>query len=453
MKNAGSSTPFAFAIPENLKSAMSEKELEGIKELGSQISNYLSEQEKGLISQDKLNVEIKSLWDSHVKEWGMTKETFEQMQKTLKEQGLEIRTVVENSGKKTEMNKSFSEQIKEWVSGETFKSSIADKRSTSIELKAASPMSAYATSIGAFGPLTPAYPQAPELFRMEIDRTIHAAPITPTFAWNMFYKGSTDAAVIIWFNRKNPQGGAKFIPEYGLKPLMSWELARETANPYKIAVKVKVSMEMLEDASFIESEIRTVLNEDMQDKIDNALLVGTGTGTGTNEPEGITAWSSAYAGTGLDGTIENVNDADAIRAAVLQLRNLNYVPNLLVVSPTVKAQLDLTKDNNGNYLTQEIMALLSNLRIIESTRIPEGNFLLCDTRKFIVRSKGGLKMTTGWGVNEMKDTDEVKYASDFEINAVTIILEQQLFAYHNSIDEASSIYDSFATVKTALAKV
>lgn len=449
MKNAGSSTPFAFAIPENLKNAMSEKELEGIKELGSQISNYLSEQEKGIISQDKLNVEIKSLWDSHVKEWGMTKETFEQMKKTLKEQGLEIRTVVENSGKKTEKGKSFSEQIKEWVSGETFKSSIADKRSTSIELKAASPMSAYATSIGAFGPLIPAYPQAPELFSMDIDRTIHAAPIAPTFAWNMFYKGSTNAAVIIWFNRKNPQGGAKFIPEYGLKPLMSWELARETANPYKIAVKVKVSMEMLEDASFIESEIRTVLNEDMQDKIDNALLVGTG----TNEPEGITAWSSAYAGTGLDGTIENVNDADAIRAAVLQLRNLNYVPNLLVVSPTVKAQLDLTKDNNGNYLTQEIMALLSNLRIIESTRIPEGNFLLCDTRKFIVRSKGGLKMTTGWGVNEMKDTDEVKYASDFEINAVTIILEQQLFAYHNSIDEASSIYDSFATVKTALAKV
>lgn len=444
----GLASAFTFAIPEDLKGSLTEADVKGLNALADQIVKHLENQTEKGMSQDDVNNAIKQSWDNYVKEYGLTKEKLTQLEEALKAQGVEITTLKNNGGKSE--TKSFHQQVHDWLKSDAFKKAALNEGKTRLEVKDAVPLSAYVTTAGALTTLIPAQPLVPELFRQDIDRTIHEAPRERNFLFQLFHKGNTNASVVIWFNRKNRQGSAEFVPEYGLKPLMSWTYERETASPYKVAVGVKISHEMLDDADFIEGEIRRVLNDELTTKIDDALLTGTGT---SNQPEGIATWAGAYSGTGLDGTIASPNDADAIRAAMLQLRNVNFEPNVLVVTPTLAATLDLTKNANGNYMKTELDALLRPLRIIQSTKIEDGHFLLCDTSKFIVKTKGGLMMSTGWGINKLAEEQSAQgneYATDFEVNAVTILLEQFFFAYHNNIDEASAIYDTFANVKTAL---
>jgi HK97 family phage major capsid protein len=437
--------PFAFIVPESLKASMTESELAGIKELGTQIEKHLNERGNGNIEEKDLNIKVKALWDDHVKKFGMDDTSFKKLQDTLKEQGIEIAQIKELGAEGKGNVKSASQQIHEWIKSQVYKDSLRDQKAIALEIKSATPMSAYSDN----GGMIPVFPLTPELFNVEVDRRIRTARTEPNLLYPMLLKGNTNAAIIIWFNRKNVEGGAAFTPEYGLKPLVSWTYERKTAEPYKITVRVKISTEMMEDADFVEGEIRSATKTELIDKIDTALIAGTGIG----QPEGVTVWASAYQGTLLDGTIQAANNADAIRAGILQLRNNKFTPDVLVISPTDKAVLDLTKNGANNYMKQEIDALLKGLHIIESTRINEGDFLLFDTSTFIVKPKGGMKISTGWGVNKIEGegAEEDVYASDFEMNAVTIILEQRLYAYHDSINEVGALYDTFSVVVAALA--
>lgn len=432
--------PFAFTVPTELKEKMNEEAVKSLEDLGKKLGEYVKQHMDGNLDQKGLNEVIKKSWDEHFKEFGITKESYKSLQDTLKQQGIEITTLKEAQSNGGTKGKDLKEQIKEWVGQPDFNTALKERRTLSLELKAAVPMSAYVESAGSVANLNPVFAAAPELFTIEVDRTINSAPRETPFLWNLVSKGSSDAAVIIWFNRKNIQGGATFIPEYGVKQLMSWEYEKETTSPFKIAVGVKVSEEMMIDASFITSEIQRVTKDELLEKIDGRVL------------KHITDNASAYQGTPLDGTVETPNNADAIRAALLQLRNANYKADTLVITPTTRAMLDLTKSSTGNYLKQELDALLRGLNIYETTELADpDDFLLFDSSKIIAKNKGGLRVSTGWGVNKVSEADG-DYKSDFEMNAVTMLVERYMFLYQDSLHYVGMIKDKFSVVKEALVK-
>lgn len=434
--------PFAFVLPASLEAKMTKEEMDGIKELGVQMGKYIKEFEDEALSQKGLNDKLKTAWDEHMKTFGMTGETYKTLQDTLKTQGIELAALKEkgNGGGNV---KTLLGVVQDWVKSPEYQANIGrgakDVNLPALHIKAATPMSVTATTIGTSN-ATAHYPQAPELFNMEIDRTIYEAPREQPFLFNLVAKGSTNAVVIIWFNRVNRQGGAAFIPEFGIKPLMSWGHERETASPMKIAVGVKVSTEMLNDADYIAGEIRTVLNSDLWEKIDARVLTF------------LTDKATAYQGTGLDGKIPTPNDADAIRASILQMRNVKCKPNALIVTPTTRAMLDLTKSSQGNYIKQEVDALLKSLTIYESTELTEDDdFILLDTSKIKGKFKGDVTISTGWGINKVSE-ENGGYRSDYEMNAVTMLIERELFLYMNSLDEVAIIKDSLSVVKEAITK-
>lgn len=428
--------PFAFVLPDAIKSKMTKEEQEGIKELGDQIATYLSKQERGELDQKDLNEKVKSAWDNHAKLYGIEQDTLKSLQDTLKAQGIEISALKESKRGK-ESFKSLDEQISDWVKSQDYKDSLSKRQPSTLHVKAATPFSVRATSMGTTTGLNPAFTAAPELFRIDVDRTINSAPTERNFLFDLFWKGSTDSTMIVFFNRVNKQGGAVITPEFGVKQPMSWEYERETAQPIKIPVSVKLSTEMMNDASFIAGEIRTVTTEELWTVTDKAVL---------DHVEGM---ATAYLGTGLDDKVSTPNNADAIRAAILQLRNLNHFADVLLISPTAKAELDLTKSSTGNYMKQEIDAILKGLRIEESTKLDEGEFILADSRRVKVKNKGGISISTGWGVNAVAGGG---YKSDYEMNAVTMIVEHEIYIYHNTIDEVAVVRDTFANVKLALLK-
>ena len=138
--------------------------------------------------------------------------------------------------------------------------------------------------------------------------------------------------------------------------------------------------------------------------------------------------------------VEHPNYADAIHAAALQAQMLGLYHNAVFINPADRALIDLTKDNTGRYISQELFALIRYITIVDTTDIPAGKFLLMDTRRWNLRIYENLRLEYGW------END------DFRKNLVTVVAEMRLHSYQDSLDAGSIVYDSFATVQAAIEK-
>lgn len=318
---------------------------------------------------------------------------------------------------------SIRSQYEKLSSSDEFKRNVREGKNFSIELRAATTITtANATN-------------AKHLLRYEVIPGIQEAPREDNAILPVVMKGGTNSRTIYWVNRVNKEGGSAFIAEGTLKPLMDWEYNEESSEAKKIAVRTKVSTEMLFDNPYMESEIRMLMQRDLMDVTNEKLLTGLGNAT---EIKGITVGAAGYTGTGLDGTIIQANNVDAIRAGILQLRLLNYRPDVLLINPTEAASLDLLKTETGHYIRIEVEGILRMVRIIETANIPVGKLLLLDSARWFVRVYEQLRLEFGW------END------DFSKNLVTVIAEMRLHSWQNSIDAGSVLYDDFATIKAAL---
>lgn len=386
--------------------------------------NQFKENMEGAMASVKSEEEVIASVKSELAKAGFTGEKLESIEKALKEQGVALSLIKGGAPQKQE---TLEMQIKAFVED---KDNIeAAKKHQTVSRKLHLKDAALMTTANA--------KPAIDVLNVEVDRTIHAAPEEVNAIYPRLVKGSTASPNITWVNRVDPEGGAAFIEEGAMKPLKDWNYETETSVAKKVAVSCKVSTEMLSDAPFMRAEIDRLLRADLMAKVDEKLLTGTGT---SGEIKGITVGAAGYTTSELDDKVDNPNYADAIRAAILQLRMLNYTPNILFINPVDKAMIDLTKDTTGRYISAELLAVIRGLTIIETTRIEKGKFLLMDSSKWMVRPYEALRLEYGW------END------DFRKNLVTVIAEMRLHSYHSEVDNGSIVYADFATVMAALEK-
>lgn len=399
---------------------LTDNEKKGLEMIWGQIKSAIEDMAMNMKSGEEITANVKS----ELEKVGITGEKLEKLEKAIKAQG-EALTMMKGAG--SAHTETLDAQIKSFVEDKANIDAAMKKQSVSrdIVLKDAALMTT-----------TNAKP-AIEAWNVEVDRTIHATPEEANAIYPRLAKGSTSSPIIKWVNRVDKEGGAAFIEEGVMKPLEDWNYETETSEAKKIAVSCKVSTEMLSDAPFMRAEINRLLREDLMKVVDEKLLTGTGS---SGEIKGITVGAAGYTSSDLDDKITTPNYADAIRAAILQLRMLNYTPNILFVNPVDKAMIDLTKDTTGRYISAELMAIMRGLTIIETTRIEKGKFLLMDSSKWTVRPYEALRLEYGW------END------DFRKNLVTVIAEMRLHSYHSDVDNGSIVYAEFATVMAALEK-
>lgn len=390
------------------------------EELKMELEQFANNVKGGMVSQRDFEAKYKAL---NEKIDALPKgEEVKELRDALKSQG-EMLAMMKNYGGRDTL--SLDAQIKAFVENKANIEVVKKKQAagTDIKVKAAALMTT-----------TNAKP-AIDLWNVEIDRTIHSAPTEADAIYPRLIKGSTASPTIAWVNRVDGEGGAAFIEEGTLKPLKDWSYESATSTAKKVVVASKVSTEMLEDAPYMTSEINQLLRQDLMSKVNEKLLTGTGTGA---EIKGITVDAAGYTISDLNGKISMPNYADVIRAAVLQMRTLNFRPDTLFINPVDNAIIDLTKDTSGHYLSMEMQALMRGIALIETANIPKGKFLLMDSTRWMVRVYENLRLEYGWEDN------------DFRKNIVTVIAEMRLHSYQNSIDAGSIVYADFATVQAAL---
>lgn len=253
---------------------------------------------------------------------------------------------------------------------------------------------------------------------------------------------ATDKTRIAYVEKKNPQGQCAFTAEGGLKPLIDFTWATSIASVKKVADKIKISTEMLDDIDFMAAAVELELHYQVDIVTDNELLSGSGVDPHLS---GISILVGGYVlGAGVINTILP-NNVDAIVAGTAQLESLNFTPNLAFVNPIDGANMMLVKTSLGEYTESPSVVVVQNgipyiggVRLVKTNQIPVGKFLLADMTRFMIRNYKPFVIQYGW-VND-----------DFEKNFVTVIGERRLASYIYSNHLGAFIYDTFANVKTAI---
>lgn len=357
----------------------------------------------------------------------------------LKAQGIAIASL--QGGKGAAKDLSLRGQIKAWQESDAVKGALSTIKSGSaanlpaldIDLQAAAKAAVTMTVAGVDAGGS-AYIPTPDILPGVVD----LVRTQPTF-WDYLIKGRASRAVIVWVNKTNKQGNAQFIAEGALKPLASFELAAETSVAKKVAERMKASTEILEDIDQMEDMITNELRFEVMTAVSTALLSGTLSST---SPAGITTFASAYTLVGVHTS--NPNNFDAIRAAVAQLRSLNFFGNVVVfLNPIEVANMELSKaDNSGVYMlppfTSSDGTRIAGVTVVEDNNIAVGKILVADLSKFKVLIYKDFTVAWGW------END------DFSKNLITVIGEMRLHSYHSSNHAGAFLYEDLADIKAAI---
>jgi HK97 family phage major capsid protein len=358
---------------------------------------------------------------------------YKEMTDTVKDLTEKVKALKEVAAQPKSGYKSIETQIREAITARKAEwDKFAKEKQGSFELeldmKAATTMTV-AANAGSYVPFPELIPGLTDLARNK------------PFLENYVNKSNTASAKIVWMDKRTPEGNAGFIAEGVVKPLIDFNIVPTSSDAKKVADKIKVSTEMLEDIPFIEAEIRNELKYQIDIAVDTALLSGDGIGANL---KGIDTYAGGYVL--LTITTTDPNNADAIRAAAAQINSLNFQANYAFINPIDAANMDLTKANDsGVYMLPPFVTAdgrkIGGVQIIETNQIPVGYLLIGDMTKYNVRDYKPFTIKFGW-VND-----------DFEKNLVTIIGERRLHAYMSDNNTGAFIYDTFANIKTAIGTV
>jgi HK97 family phage major capsid protein len=157
---------------------------------------------------------------------------------------------------------------------------------------------------------------------------------------------------------------ASWVPENSLIPETSMAIGAVEFFAHKLTTLIKVSRELLQDASAAQSVIMSAISTAMAGELDSACLVGDGVG----KPLGITlnpninTYSLGANGATLSGFSDLLQGISAIA-------NQNGpLPNVAVMSPRTMVGYSLILDGEGNPLLKP--DLVKNLVFLDSTKMP-----------------------------------------------------------------------------------
>lgn len=275
-------------------------------------------------------------------------------------------------------------------------------------------------------------------YNMTIDNTLSVEPRAQTFIRRYANVAGISTRSLTYAEFDPGDQQAEWVPEKGLKPMMSGTLAEVTINAGKVALGAKVSEETMSDLPQLVAEIRAEIISRIGLKEEEGILTGTGA---DGQIKGIEGSIPGFSLTNLK--VEKANTYDVIVAGytqIVSMSNMAYRPNLVLMHPLDYAQMQLTKDLNGQYLRPFRIGdeLIQGLRVETSTAVEQGEIWIGDFNYLNIRDLWVLTITFGW------END------DFTRNMVTMLGEKRLMVYIKKQYITAFVKDSIKTIQEAI---
>lgn len=274
-----------------------------------------------------------------------------------------------------------------------------------------------------------------------IDEQISVEPRKRASIRDVANVASISTPSVIYAQLKDVEGDAAWVPEGGLKPSMTAKVDTVTVTAGKIALTAKVTTEVTQDIPQLEKEIEAEILNKIGLKEEDGIFNGTGAG---GDIQGIGDSIPAFSLTGIEVS-KSPNMYDAVVAAYTQIvstSNMAYSPNAIRMNPVDYANMQLTKNDNGDYIRPFKVGdeLITGLRVVQDPNVTIGSFQMGDFRYLFIRDYVVLSLNFGW------END------DFSKNLVTILGEKRMLAYIKSQYKTAFVADTFANVITAITK-
>lgn len=265
--------------------------------------------------------------------------------------------------------------------------------------------------------------------------------------------GTTQAVHLKKARRGAKVGNAMWIGECELKPLISMSWEKIGIDPVKIANRIQVCDEVLEDIPELRQEIRNLLTEDLLYAISDGLLNGDPLAN-PDEPTGLFTEASAFNNPDAADTVDDPNYLDAINAVITSQVCMGCAPNIALMNCTDYFILDSMKDANGQYLQipgyDRTNKTINGVRILQvpTSVLPKGEFVVFDVNSIKVWFKGAVQFKEGY--SSVRNELGVVQGNDWEHNMTSFISEVRLFAWVDNVQCITK--DTFVNVQSFIAK-
>lgn len=413
-----------------------EATVEMLKSMGKEVEARMDEYLKGAITKDEMETAIaEALKGIDSKEELMSvKEQISEVKESL----VRMKGAFEKKGDKMVV-KSLEQQIEEQLNGfittdkkgakiVDLKSACEQGKGNKMTLNLVVDTKAAITSAG-----------APHLGNV-VDTVIGSEPKAESVIRKYANVAKANGRSVTYAEFAAEEGDAEWVPEGGVKPMMSAKVSEVNVVAGKVALGAKLTEETLTDLPQLVAEIRAEIINRIGLAEEEGILNGNGEG-GT-----VKGVSENMAGFSLGSLkIEKPNTFDAIVAAYTQIistSNMAYRPNLVLINPLDYASMQLTKDVNGQYLRPFTTGdeLVQGLQVVTTTAVAQGTIIMGDFNYLNIRDTWELTVTFGW------END------DFTKNLVTMIGEKRLVPYIKAQYKTAFVKDTIANIITGITK-
>ena len=255
-------------------------------------------------------------------------------------------------------------------------------------------------------------------------------------------RGTAESNVISWVSQANKDGAAGGTAEGALKNQIDFDLVVASETVVKRTAFIKVSDEMVDDISFMASEINNELMRELLKDVEAQVYEGNGTAPNLN---GIRTVATAFAAGTFAASVDNANLVDVLRVAINQVKIANQdMPNFILLHPSDVTALKMIKvgSTDDRYIDQLQMVAgmlsLDGVSIIESTLVTQDEYLVGAFNLATVYDKGSISIEVGL------DGD------DFTKNLRTVRAEWRGACVVKTNDRGSFGFGDITTDKAAL---
>ena len=187
--------------------------------------------------------------------------------------------------------------------------------------------------------------------------------------------GGTIGAPSFTYLRESGFTGAPAMTAEGTrKPQVGIELQEVIGTVKKVAAYFKMSTELMADFPSLMSFLSGRVEEKIKLVEDAQLLYGDNTGQNL---QGIYPLAQPFSAGTLK--VQKAQIIDVIRAAAAQVRRAQYRATDVLMNPDDLAQLELTKDDRGDYLLPTLLTgtlpSIGRVRLVEVDAMLAGEFL------------------------------------------------------------------------------
>lgn len=382
-------------------------------EVGEDLRRVEAEYKEVNTNLKKVSDDLKAHAESAQKELkrssDLSAETKEKVDKLLTTQGeLQARlqaaeqTMVKLSDRSDEPNKvlSLGDYVAESEAFKNFDPKVSNKFSVSINAAITSIDSSAGSLIQ---PQRVAGVVAPPMRRMTIRDLIAPGRTTSNSIEYVRETGFTNLANVV---SENPTA---------VKPESDITFELDQAKVATIAHWIRASKQVLDDAAMLASYIDARLRYGLQLKEEAQLLKGSGVGLNIN---GIYTQATAYSNPGV--IVQAQTRIDQLRLALLQAELAEYYADGIVLSPIDWAAIELTKDNENNYIVGSPFGLIQPRiwarPVVATQSMDAGDFLV-----------GAFQLGAQlWDREDATVVVSTEDRDNFVKNMVTILAEERL---------------------------